>query len=135
MFSPSPLDSVTDQQNLYWVYFNMFSNIGSWFLFFVAIFTAILPDLILKVFEEFNFVPSCVTPNENQKINARSNNVKSNSDVSVRSDNTEKKTSSLKNTYTVKNNKKNEAIELKTSDDENSIKNVRNEHVSKKESP
>jgi len=101
----------------------------------VAIFTAILPDLILKVFEEFNFVPSCVTPNENQKINARSNNVKSNSDVSVRSDNTEKKTSSLKNTNTVKNNKKNEAIELKTSDDENSIKNVRNEHVSKKEAP
>jgi hypothetical protein len=121
---------VTDQQNLYWVYFNMFSNIGSWFLFFVAIFTAILPDLILKVFEEFNFVPSCVTPYEKQKLNAASSNVKSNSDVSVRSANSERKTSSLKNTNTVKNIKKNEAIELKISDDENSIKNVRNEHVS-----
>ena len=133
MVSPSPLDSVTDQQNLYWVYFNMFSNIGSWFLFFVTIFTAILPDLILKVFEEFNFVPSCVTPNENRKLNAAPNNVKSKSDVSVRSANSEGKTSSLKNTNTVKNNKKNEAIELKISDDENSIKNLRNEHVSKKE--
>ena len=48
---PSALTTFTDYQSLYWIYFNLFSNGPVWFLLFLEVFAAILPDIIIKVLE------------------------------------------------------------------------------------
>jgi hypothetical protein len=49
--SPSLLISFTDNQDLYWVYFNMFSQPAVWFCILLAITAAIIPDILAKAIE------------------------------------------------------------------------------------
>ena len=51
---PSLLFTFTDQQSLYWIYFNLFSNASFWFTLFLSVITAIVPDLVIKASENVN---------------------------------------------------------------------------------
>ena len=110
----------------------MFNNITSWFLFLVTIFTAILPDLILKVFEDINFVNPCVAPYEKNPINTNSElSAKKSKQTSTKFVNPRNETRHL--TPNVAQNIKNNTSDIKLkniSDDENSAKNSINEYVS-----
>lgn len=48
---PDFLVSLTDYQNTYYSFFYFFATGPTWFLMIVAMFTAILPDMILNVIE------------------------------------------------------------------------------------
>ena len=47
----SPLTLIADGQSIFWVYFDLFSNLTVWFILALQLVTAIIPDLILKIFE------------------------------------------------------------------------------------
>lgn len=48
---PSPLTSITDDQSLYWEFFDMFTHASIWFCILLAVVCANIPDAILTVFE------------------------------------------------------------------------------------
>jgi hypothetical protein len=50
---PYPLTSITEEQSTFWIYFHMLSNISVWFLIFVSIIAALLPDMCLAVLNNF----------------------------------------------------------------------------------
>jgi hypothetical protein len=41
----------SDGQNIFWTFFNLFSKKSIWLLLILQVITAILPDLIIKVYE------------------------------------------------------------------------------------
>ena len=112
----------------------MFNNITSWLLFLVTIFTAILPDLFLKVFEEINFVNPCVRPYEKRE-NTNSDILKTTNHTSIKTVNSSRENRSVINPKIVQNPKKDKTSEIrlkKISDDDNAIKNSTIDYVRKK---
>ena len=47
------MTSITDNQDLYWVFFTMFSQVTVWFCIILACVASIAPDVVLKVIETF----------------------------------------------------------------------------------
>jgi hypothetical protein len=45
---------ITDQQGLYWSYFSVFTSASVWFCILISVFTAVIPDIIYKVYENVN---------------------------------------------------------------------------------
>lgn len=48
---PSVFEFFTDNQSLYWIYFDLYSTGPVWFLLLLEVFAAILPDIVIKVLE------------------------------------------------------------------------------------
>lgn len=51
---PYPVSSLTDEQNLYWIFYDMFSSVSIWLLIFLCIVTALVPDVLFILYENFS---------------------------------------------------------------------------------
>ena len=45
------MTTLTDGQSTYWSFFYFFSTAPAWFVMILAMFTAIVPDILIKVLE------------------------------------------------------------------------------------
>lgn len=64
---PSLFQSFTDYMSLYWIYFSLYSNGPVWFLLFLEIIVAIIPDLIIKILENLRDVELIRKEKENEQ--------------------------------------------------------------------
>ncbi len=62
---PDSLTSLTDDQTLYWVFYNLFSNVSVWLLVLITLLASILPDITLKYLEKY------LNRNQNASYNKR----------------------------------------------------------------
>lgn len=53
LFSPSPVTVITEDQSLYWVFYDLCTSAQFWFLILVTLIAAILPDLALYTLDNY----------------------------------------------------------------------------------
>lgn len=63
---PSFLTVITDDQNLFWIFYDLFSSGSIWFLMIIIVTTAILPDIIIKIIENLRVSIFLYKENENK---------------------------------------------------------------------
>ena len=67
---PSLLYTFTDQQSLYWVYFNLLSSATVWLTLLFSVLTAIVPDLVIKAAENLRDSEKIKKIKQKEKENA-----------------------------------------------------------------
>lgn len=106
----------------------MFNDVTTWFLFLVAIFTAILPDLFLKTYEETNLSMAFFSKNNIDKNNGYREKSQSvlgtKRKVNVGKENLESNFTSVPKKL-VKSDS--DVLEMKISDDEKSMQYFNNQ--------
>lgn len=69
---PSFLTVLTDDQNLFWIFYNLFSSGSIWFLMIIIVTTAILPDIIIKIIENLRVSIFLYKENESKIMKKKS---------------------------------------------------------------
>lgn len=69
---PLFLTSITDGQNLFWIFYDLFSCGSVWFLIILIVVTAILPDIIIKIIENLRVSIFLFKENNEKKMKRKS---------------------------------------------------------------